>query len=158
MITKNSRPRSPSVISTLPASTSRSSVISAILPRSRREQCSKRGTDLRRAVFAFDLSGMARFYAAASGQRALVGTTSWSVRHGALRVPDLQETDLAHVDAGEGMADERVEAFVVDLDVEDAAAARGHVDRLDAVERVRRAHVAVRIGGVENRADDVESG
>ena len=51
-----------------------------------------------------------------------------------------------------------IEPFLVDLDVEDAAAAGRHVHRLDAVERVRRVHVAVHVGGVEDRADDVERG
>ena len=55
----------------------------------------------------------------------------------------------------EGVADERVEALVVDLDVEDAAAARGHDDRLHAA-LGRAGHVAVHPGAVEDRADDVE--
>ena len=49
-----------------------------------------------------------------------------------------------------------IEPFVVDLHVEDPAAAGGHVDRLDAVERVGWIHVAVDVGGVEDRADHVE--
>ena len=48
------------------------------------------------------------------------------VRLAAVRVADLQQPDLAEVDAREGVADERVQPGLVDLDVEDAAAARGH--------------------------------
>ena len=60
------------------------------------------------------------------------------VRHRPLDVTDVEQADLALVDRGERVGDERVEARLVDLDVEDAAAAGGHGDRLHVVQRVGR--------------------
>src|SRR6516165_6785955 len=59
-----------------------------------------------------------------------------SVRHRALDVADVEQADLALVDGGERMGDERVEPGLVDLDVEHPASARGDGHRLDAVQRV----------------------
>src|SRR3954454_11900437 len=81
-----------------------------------------------------------------------------SVAHRPLGIADVQEPNLALVDRGEGMGDERVQAGLVDRDVEDAAAAGWHRDGLDSVQCTGWAHVAERVGGVEYGADDVEVG
>ena len=69
----------------------------------------------------------------------------------------LEETDLAKVDVREGVADERVETGLVDLHVEDRAAARRNEDCLDAL-LWRVGDVGVHPRAVEDRADDVEVG
>src|SRR5215213_10172473 len=81
-----------------------------------------------------------------------------SVAHRPLDVADVQEPDLALVDRCESMGDERVQAGLVDRDVEDAAAAGRHWNGLDSVQGTGRGHVAERVGGVEHRADDMEVG
>ena len=63
---------------------------------------------------------------------------SLSVRHRPLDVADVEQADLALVDRRERVRDERVEARLVDLDVEDAAAAGRHGHRLHVVQRVAR--------------------
>src|SRR5205823_63194 len=73
-------------------------------------------------------------------------------------VADVEQADLALVDGGEGVGDEWVEAGLVDLDVEDAAAAGGHRDGLHVVQRVGGIHVPEGVGGVQDRADDVKVG
>ena len=60
-----------------------------------------------------------------------------SVGHRALGVAHLEQADLPQVDVREGVAEERVETLLVDLHVEDRAAAGGHRDRLDAGLEVR---------------------
>ena len=69
---------------------------------------------------------------------------------------DVEQADLALVDRREGMADERVQPGLVDLDVEDAAAAGRYLRRLHVVQMLRQ--VGVDPGAVEDRADDVEVG
>jgi len=49
------------------------------------------------------------------------------VAHRSRRVADLEQANLAEIDVGERMADERIGAYVVDLDVEDAAATGGTI-------------------------------
>ena len=78
--------------------------------------------------------------------------------HRPVHVPDVEESDLAFVDRGERMRDERVEAGIVDLDVEDPSTSGRHCHGLHAVERIVRAHVSERVGGVEDRSDDMEVG
>ena len=78
------------------------------------------------------------------------------MRHRPVRVPDLEEPDLTHVDAGEGVRHERVEAVVVDLDVEDASAAGGHITVWTPCCGVPV--MSRRPRRVEDRADDVEGG
>ena len=68
--------------------------------------------------------------------------------------PDLEQADHPEVDGGEGVADEGVEALVLDLHVEDRAAAGRHADGLDAALEPRQ--VLVHPRAVEDRADDVE--
>src|SRR5215211_4720183 len=75
--------------------------------------------------------------------------------HVPLRVPNLEQPDLAEVDVREGVGDERVQTLLVDLDVEDAGAARCDAHGLDALLR-RVRHVGVDPRPVEDRADDVE--
>ena len=77
-----------------------------------------------------------------------------SVAHRSGRVPDLQQTDLAHVDARERVRDEGVQALLVDLDVEDAAPTRGDGHGLHAP--LVLAHVAIDPGAVQDRADDMK--
>ena len=48
------------------------------------------------------------------------------VRLRPLGVADLEQPDLAEIDVGERVADERIQALVVDPDVEDAATAGRH--------------------------------
>ena len=74
-----------------------------------------------------------------------------SMRHRPRRVPDLEQPDLSEVDVREGVRHERIEAGLVDLDVEDAAAAGRHLHGLHAVLR-RARDVRVRPGSVEDRA------
>src|SRR5262249_3728498 len=76
--------------------------------------------------------------------------------HRPVDVPDAQEAHVAEIDGSERMADERVEARLVDLDVENAAAAGRHECRLDVALVVR--HVRVHPRAVEDRADDVKVG
>src|SRR5919108_2436931 len=81
------------------------------------------------------------------------------VRSFATRVADLEEPDLAHVDAREGVADERVEPRLVYLHVEDASTPGGHRDGLDVALRVGGVRqVTVHVRAVEDRPDDVEIG
>jgi hypothetical protein len=61
------------------------------------------------------------------------------VAHRAGDSADLEQSDLTFVHGGEGVGDEGVETRLVDLDVEDGAAAGRHRCRLHAVEGVRRA-------------------
>jgi hypothetical protein len=53
------------------------------------------------------------------------------MRHRPLDVADVEQTDLPEIDGRERVADEGVEAGLVDLHVEDAAAARRHEDGLN---------------------------
>ncbi|TML16866.1 MAG: GAF domain-containing sensor histidine kinase [Actinobacteria bacterium] len=85
----------------------------------------------------------------------MTATLALLVRHRPLRVPDLEQADLAEVDVRERIGHERVEAGLVDLHVEDAASARRHLHGLDAVLR-RPGDLRVRPGSVEHRPDDVE--
>src|SRR5512133_115321 len=83
-----------------------------------------------------------RSYAA----RTLVG-------HRPLDVADVQKTDLAEVNASEGMVDERVEPRLVDLDVEHAAAAGRDHRRLHIP--LILGHVGVDPSPVQDGADDM---
>src|SRR5918994_5875682 len=75
---------------------------------------------------------------------------------GALWLADLEQPDLAEVDARERMAEEGVEARFVDLHVEDGTASCRNTDGLDPL--LPAAHIRVDVGTVENRPDDVEVG
>ncbi len=77
------------------------------------------------------------------------------MRHRPLWIADLEQPDLAEIDVGEGVADKRIEALDVELDVEDAAAAGRHDHRLHVPQR-RVRQTAVAPGAVEHPADDVE--
>src|SRR5438067_12916336 len=79
------------------------------------------------------------------------------VAHRTGDVPDVQQADLAEHDARERVRHERVDPRLVDLDVEDAAAACGNHRGLDPVLR-SVTQVGVHPGAVEQRADDVELG
>src|SRR5947209_16767133 len=76
------------------------------------------------------------------------------VAHRPLHAADVEEADLAEVDRGEGMTDERIEPRLVYLDVEHSAAARRNERGLDVVLMVR--HVRVDPRAVQDCADDVE--
>src|SRR5213078_1703323 len=78
------------------------------------------------------------------------------VAHRSGDVADVQEPDLTEVDARERMADERVQPRLVDLDVEDAAAAGGDERRLNVA--LIAGHVCVHPRSVEQRPDHVEFG
>src|SRR5919109_135461 len=88
----------------------------------------------------------------ASQKRATGSATSWPARrpptrstaprhestaagrlmaHRAFDVADLEEPDLAHVHARERVRDEGVQPRLLDVHVEDRAAAGGHEDGLD---------------------------
>jgi len=67
------------------------------------------------------------------------------MRHRSRNVADVEQADLALVDGRERVRDERIEAGLVDLHVEDAAAAGRHGHGLHAVERIVRAHVSERV-------------
>src|SRR5215207_8272093 len=75
---------------------------------------------------------------------------------GALRLPDLEQTDLPEVDARERVAEEGVEARLVDLDLEDAAAAGRYAECLNVL--LPAAHVGIDVGAIEDCAYDVEVG
>src|SRR5690349_3441418 len=76
------------------------------------------------------------------------------MRHRPLHVADVEQADLPEIDGGERVTDERIEARLVDLHVEDAAAASRNHGRLDVALILR--HVRVQPGAVEDRAHDVE--
>ena len=67
---------------------------------------------------------------------------------------DVHESDLAHVDGCERVADEREDPGVAELHVEHHAAAGRDELRLHAVEHIRRRPIEV--DAVEDRADDVK--
>src|SRR5438874_12920838 len=76
--------------------------------------------------------------------------------HGAGHVADPEQPDLPFVDARERVRDERVEARLVDLDVEHTGASGRYEGSLDVA--LVPAEVSVDPGPVEQRADDVEVG
>src|ERR671935_1533756 len=67
--------------------------------------------------------------------------TPFLVRHRRVDAADVEQSYLALVDGRESVGDEGVEAALVDLDVEHAAAAGRHGRCLDVVQRVRGVHV-----------------
>ena len=71
---------------------------------------------------------------AKAGRRLEAG--GWSVAHRPLHVADVDQADLAHVDGREGVGDERVEAVLAEMDVEDGAATGGDGHRLRAGQHV----------------------
>src|SRR5215203_530166 len=88
-------------------------------------------------------------------KRPAAGASSWcSMGHRPFGISDLQQADLAEVDVREGVRDERVEALLIDLHVEDGAPTGRHGDRLDTA--LEAGHVTVRPCSVEDRPHDVE--
>src|SRR3954451_7896147 len=79
------------------------------------------------------------------------------VIHRPRHIADLEQADLAEHHAREGVGDKRVDPRLVDLDVEDTAAARSDYLALDFL-LPRICEFGVHPGAVEQRPDDVELG